>query len=173
MTVLPPEAPGPNPGQPGHFAHTDWLTASVKALDVEAMDNRVPVGTIVMWYGATAPPGWLICDGTAIPGSASDLIALIGSNLPDLRGRFPIGVGTFADLGENEGDGETSRTPYHNHSISSVSHTGATTAAGGSNQNKVSTLNGTVSGSHNHGGATGTNLAGTFPFLGVHFIIKA
>lgn len=33
MSVLPPEAPGPNPGQPGHYAHHDWLTQSAKALD--------------------------------------------------------------------------------------------------------------------------------------------
>ena len=33
MSLLPPEVPGPNPGQPGHFGHHDWITASLKALD--------------------------------------------------------------------------------------------------------------------------------------------
>jgi hypothetical protein len=38
-SVLPiPEAPGPAPGDPGHFDHHDWLTDSVKALDV-ALDK--------------------------------------------------------------------------------------------------------------------------------------
>lgn len=32
-TVLPPDVPGPNPGQPGHYAHHDYLTQSVHALD--------------------------------------------------------------------------------------------------------------------------------------------
>lgn len=35
-SILPtPEPPGPIPGQPGHFAHTDWVTASLKALDAK------------------------------------------------------------------------------------------------------------------------------------------
>jgi hypothetical protein len=33
VTILPqPEAPGPAPGQPGHFEHHDWLAASVRAM---------------------------------------------------------------------------------------------------------------------------------------------
>lgn len=36
MSYLPsPEPPGPIPGQPGHFAHTDWVTAALKALDAQ------------------------------------------------------------------------------------------------------------------------------------------
>ena len=47
-SVLPlPEAAGPRPGQPGHFAHHDWLTAAVHALDTaqqKALPNPVSVG---------------------------------------------------------------------------------------------------------------------------------
>lgn len=33
--IIPPQVPGPAPGLPGHFAHTDWATASLLALDSE------------------------------------------------------------------------------------------------------------------------------------------
>lgn len=169
MTVLPPEVAGPNPGQPGHFAHTDWLTASVKALDVEAMDNRLPPATIVMFYGLTPPAGWLMCDGSPIPGSATDLIAIVGPNTPDLRSRVPVGAHSGLGLGTGDSESVSARSMTHNHggNTGTVPHTGATTAAGGSNQNKVSTLNGTVSGTHAH-----TIPNETIPHLALGFIIK-
>lgn len=33
----------------------------------------VPVGSIVMWPGTTAPDGWLLCDGTGIPVYGNDI----------------------------------------------------------------------------------------------------
>ncbi len=63
-------------------------------------------GVIQMYGGTTPPIGWLICDGSAVSRSAySQLFAAIGTNwgvgdgsttfnLPDLRGRTPIGAGT-------------------------------------------------------------------------------
>lgn len=53
----------------------------------------VPVGTIVDYYGTTAPNGWLICDGREVPTSMSQLRSLIGSKTPDLRGRFRRMIG--------------------------------------------------------------------------------
>ena len=60
-------------------------------------------GTIVAFAGATAPQGWLLCNGAAVSRATySDLFDVIGTdygvgnanttfNLPDLRGRFPLG----------------------------------------------------------------------------------
>jgi hypothetical protein len=64
----------------------------------KSADNGVPIGTIVPFAGTEAdlPAGWVLCDGRAlntISGSAN-LIALIGSNVPDLRGMFLRGTGT-------------------------------------------------------------------------------
>lgn len=46
----------------------------------------VPVGTIVAYYGSSAPSGWLICDGRSCAGTP--LANMIGNYVPDLRGRF-------------------------------------------------------------------------------------
>ena len=73
-------------------------------------------GTIQMFGGATAPIGWLLCDGAA--GSRtrySRLFSVIDTtygegdgsstfNLPDLRDRFPVGAGTSYNLNSKGGE---------------------------------------------------------------------
>lgn len=67
-------------------------------------------GVIQMFAGATPPAGWLLCDGSAVSRTTyATLFAAIGTtwgvgdgsttfNLPDLRGRAPIGAGTGSGL---------------------------------------------------------------------------
>ena len=88
-----------------------------------------------MFAGATAPSGWLICDGSAISRTTySTLYAVIGTtygsgdgsttfNLPDLRGRVAVGVGngtatghTNHTLGQKSGN-ENTIVPYHHHGL--------------------------------------------------------
>lgn len=70
-----------------------------------------PTGTIIAFYGETAPSGYLPCDGTTRNTSEySELANFLGAtedtfNLPDLRGEFLRGTGTNSHL--NQGDGET------------------------------------------------------------------
>lgn len=57
-------------------------------------------------------------------------------NLPDLRGRVPVGVGTNTDvdaLGDTDGLAVSSRTPRHTHSVPAHKHalTGNATATVG------------------------------------------
>jgi hypothetical protein len=54
----------------------------------------LPIGSIIMYGGSTAPDSkWHLCDGSA-HGSAA-LQAIIGSaNTPDLRNRFVVGAGS-------------------------------------------------------------------------------
>lgn len=81
------------------------------ALAVDALVSRMlPPGLISPFGGATAPTGWLLCDGTAVSRTVyANLFAAIGTawgagdgsgtfNLPDLRGRAAIGSGTGAGL---------------------------------------------------------------------------
>ena len=58
-------------------------------------NNGVPTGSIMPYIGLEAPTGWVLCDGrdlTLIDGSAN-LIALVGSNAPNLQGMFLRGAG--------------------------------------------------------------------------------
>lgn len=77
-------------------------------------DMTAFIGTILMWAGKKAPPGWAFCDGTTLlieenKALYSLLGATYGGNgtttfqLPDLRGRVPLGAGTGTHL--------TPRTP--------------------------------------------------------------
>jgi microcystin-dependent protein len=51
-------------------------------------------GAIMPFYRPTAPDGWLICDGSAIPTQYTALTALVGANTPNLQGQFIRGLTT-------------------------------------------------------------------------------
>lgn len=56
----------------------------------DVTNRLVPVGTVVAYAGATAPTGWLLCNGTSTTGYPS-LAALVGATTPDFRGRTLVG----------------------------------------------------------------------------------
>jgi len=77
-----------------------------------------PVGTLVPYAGQTAPTGWLLCDGSVVLKSDyNELWQTIGHNfrdpvllqdggalsfaLPDMRGRFPLGVDVMGGQAAN------------------------------------------------------------------------
>ena len=67
--------------------------------------NLIPTGTILQFGGATAPSGWLLCDGASVaiasyPALSNAIGVLWGNpgggsfNLPNLTGAFVRGIGT-------------------------------------------------------------------------------
>lgn len=90
-------------------------------------EEDMPTGAISMFYGAVIPTGWLECDGSTVnsddyPALALALGGLTGDfDLPDFRGRFPLGMsGTYA-FGSTGGEAEHTLTvdemPAHNHDV--------------------------------------------------------
>lgn len=110
------------------------LKAAIDALQVTG--SVIPPGIIKGFGGPVVPTGWLTCDGAAVSrASFSGLFAAIGTtwgvgdgtttfNLPDLRGRVPIGAGVgtglssrtlAALLGEETHALTVAETPAHTH----------------------------------------------------------
>lgn len=77
-----------------------------------------PVGHIVMWATATAPTGWLLCNGQSTA-SYPALAAVVGATVPDLTGRVPVGFKTSDDaFGTLKGTGGSkTSTAAHTHAI--------------------------------------------------------
>lgn len=109
--------------------HVD-AAAGIEAskLSTAAQAALCPTGVFLPYGGAAAPTGWLLCDGTAVSRATyAALFAAISTsygsgdgsttfNLPDLRGRSPLGLGTHTDvdaLGESDGEAVGIRSPKH------------------------------------------------------------
>jgi microcystin-dependent protein len=114
------------------------------------------IGEIRIFTGNFAPTGWFLCQGQLLPISAYQaLFAIIGTfyggngtsnfQLPNLQGRFPIGVGMapsgqIYNIGQIGGveqiqlsinnlpsHSHLATSPTHNHSVSVPTHTHAFT----------------------------------------------
>lgn len=132
-----------------------------------AASSSLPTGALMPYAGATAPTGYLLCDGSSVSsstylalhavisntygGSAYTGAGALSFNLPDLRGRLPMGAGTGTGL-----TARTRGTTYgtETHTVSS------------SNIQSFSSGN---AGSHSHSPASGLQIAGTWP--GITFLL--
>lgn len=65
--------------------------ANKEYVDREVENNKLPRGTVVMWYGRPSkiPSGWSICDGS--------------NGTPDLRNKFIMGAGASVEIGATGG----------------------------------------------------------------------
>lgn len=112
--------------------HADLLSASTTAA------KTVPTGAILPFSVETAPEGWLLCNGQEVYKDAySALYAVIADKygtpvdtlkfqVPDLRGRMPVGIGLHSDvstLGNSESKSVSDRRPKHQHTVYDTGHT--------------------------------------------------
>lgn len=103
-------APSPTSGRTAMFRDTDKAVKFKSGDDGSVSFVHVPPGTLLPYAGTTLPTGYYWCDGSQQSRSTdSRLFAAIGTaygigdgsttfNVPDLRGRIPVGKD---DLGTN------------------------------------------------------------------------
>jgi len=140
-----------------------------------------PPGVMLDYAGATAPSGYLLCDGSNYSTTTyAALFAAIGYawggsgtnfNVPDMRGRVSIGAGSGTGLtnrtlaavsGEENHTLVTAETPLatHTHTFTVPSSTG-TTNTGTSSSVSLNTSGGSTGTGATGGGTTGTGTTGT------------
>lgn len=118
-----------------------WTVDGVSVPQIEPTPAaaNVPTGAILPYGASVAPSGYLLCDGSAVSRTTySALFAIVSTaygagngtttfNLPDFRGRFPLGVaaaGTGSTLGATGGAIDHTHTgPSHTHTVASHTHT--------------------------------------------------
>ncbi len=164
---------------------TDEIVVTVTQPD-PVSGYTVPVGAMWMFGGAAAPPGWLLCNGqTYLIADYTDLFAVIsnryGGNgttdfkVPNMVGKFPIGVSTGTPVNELGGGSSTkalnaANMPPHTHDISHT-HGAANTSSAGTHDHAVQLADST--GGNNsliaRGGGTWFARSGPVQGSGDHF----
>ena len=132
-----------------------------------------PVGTVIWYAGSSAPAGYLKCNGDAIANGSgttqsitadfSALYAVVGANLPDLRGEFVRGWddGKGTDSGRSIRSTQSDQNKQHNHSGSSASSSTASQSITGGIAGISETFNSNGSASGVFTKSTGNNQGGT------------
>ena len=130
---------------------TTWIIVGA----VTTSGSGVPPGSLQLYAASTPPDGWLSCDGSAVSRTTyARLFTAIGTawgvgdgsttfNLPDLRGRVPVGVGTGSGLTARtlaDEDGAEAHTSVVAHTHTGPSHThslSGSTASDGNHQHSL------------------------------------
>ena len=161
----------------------DQIYAAITAKTLTDAEALTPIGSIQMFGGASAPVNFLICDGTQYLNSDYPaLAAVLGTsyggdathfNVPDMKGRVPMGAGTGTGLAARaRGDKPgvevyalaLGEMPAHDHGGSTAGGDGTGHGAGTTSaQNQLHTHSGTTGGEtgHTHGTNMG-HVQGTF-----------
>jgi microcystin-dependent protein len=163
-----------------------WQSAAVGAAVSEI------TGAMKLWPGATAPAGYLLCDGAAVSRTTyAALYSALGGasspwgqgngsstfNVPDMRGRAPIGAGQgtgltnrtlAAQVGTETHPLTTGEMPAHTHS---TGFTRVSTTAGGGSQDRLSAAGTDVNITSSSAGSGGAH-QNMQPSVALNFIVK-
>jgi microcystin-dependent protein len=186
-----------SPTEPEDAVNRQTLDDEVENIMSE-LSRAIPTGTVLSFAGGATPEGFLLCYGQAVNRvTYSDLFAAIGTtygagdgsttfNLPDWRGRTPIGLDNMGGVAANRitsastngansttlgGTGgaethtlSTAQLAAHNHSMSAAGSSG--------NQSSISKANDTQTtfSTNNTGG--GSAHSNTQPWITTNYIIK-
>lgn len=177
---------------------SDSATAVASQQSIKAfLATASPPGMITPYAGSTAPTGWLLCDGSSVAvATYGDLHTAIGYtyggsganfNLPDLRGRVPVGKDNMGGsaagrmsseisgttLGATGGSEQvtltTDQMPQHSHEYTYPSEFSTLQNGTGSNFENVWRGSTTQSTSNAGGNAAHSN---TQPGIIANYIIK-
>jgi microcystin-dependent protein len=97
--------------------------------------NSLPIGGLMMWPTASAPAGYLLCNGTAVSRTTyAALFAVIGTtfgvgddsttfNLPNYNNRVPVGAGGLYAVGASGGSKDATVVSHtHTASVTDPGH---------------------------------------------------
>lgn len=156
-----------------------------QALKNQSVISSTEVGTIVSFGGATAPAGWILCNGAAVSRIAyADLFGVVGTtygvgdgsttfNLPDLRGRVPVGQDTtqteFDVLGEVGGH---KKMQSHTHSPGNVYNVSQNSNGGATSRNLLSLNSSDVNQNMSLATAGTGNAENLQPYQVINYIIR-
>lgn len=184
------------PVAPTASSGTSTAQIATTAFAMGAASLVVPAGSMLQWPTATAPTGFLVCNGAAVSRTIyAALFAVVGTtfgagdgtttfNLPDFDNRFPVGAGDLYAVG-NTGGSKDAVAVSHTHTATDSGHThgiayegtlgfsggggyGGTAFGGSVNQ---ATASGTANITVASAGESGTN-KNLPPYLSIYFIIK-
>ena len=158
--------------------------------------SALPVGAVVPYAAGSAPTGFLVCDGTAVSRATySTLFGIIGEtygvgdgsstfNLPNLEGRFPMGVDASNALATTGGGTATlseANLPDHTHTYSKTTDVSTSISLSSGSQVDINSPDRNISASstvtnesRNTGSGTGSGTAFdvTPAFIALKYIIK-
>jgi microcystin-dependent protein len=178
------------PTLPTGTANTALATTAFVASSI------TPIGSLIMWPTASAPSGYLLCNGSAVSRvTYAALFAVIGTtfgagdnsttfNLPNYTNRLPVGAGGLYGLSTTGGT-KDANVVSHTHTLSGggvsgtfVTGVSTTTSSfqtfGSTAVTSVSTTTGSPSYSNptvQSSGSSGTD-QNMPPYLAINFIIK-
>jgi microcystin-dependent protein len=139
----------------------------------------LPTGSLSLYAGTAAPPGWILCQGQTLDiSSYSNLFSVIGVTyggngvnnfaLPDLRGRVPVGSGQLNGSGTNYSQGTLGGVENHSLTVGEMpshTHIGTINTVGDhthSYQDAYFAENRSMSGNNNYGTAASSDYDNNF-----------